>query len=279
MFKLNDLTAGSPDGAGRIVDDVFCKTSLYAIYRCSDKVAIQFSDDEAVWAVQVKAIMPLLVLRSRLEFLLLHLHRAAFYRDGLARALQVALDGDTATAKLLIESLVAGAIVDRARVGRQSYLSMAGSFAAFMAAALISAGGLLRHGAAPSGVVLLAAGGGALGALLSILTAIDGRAVMPGLDRWTNGTDGVLRVLTGAIGGFAICLFLSIGLVPQLALAAVALSWQGAVAVGFVAGFLERLVPDLLSNLNQNTKAAVDAPRPVTTATTSPHAPDLVPVT
>ena len=54
------------------------------------------------------------------------------------------------------------------------------------------------------------------------------------------------------LSGGVLLLLLSSGLVPKLALGGqpplewAQISWKGVLVVGFVAGFLERLVPDLL---------------------------------
>ena len=62
--------------------------------------------------------------------------------------------------------------------------------------------------------------------------------------------DGVLRVGIGIIAGFALHLILTTGFLNMVAAGTVAIKgtagWKGALLVGFAAGFLERLVPDLL---------------------------------
>jgi hypothetical protein len=72
------------------------------------------------------------------------------------------------------------------------------------------------------------------------------------------------------VSGGVLLLLLSSGLVPKLvfgessALSWSGIGWEGVLVVGFIAGVLERLVPDLL---DKATAQPLEAPRNPATAT------------
>ena len=261
-FGVADICRGMPDSAGRPISRVFVKKSAFAIYEAEGQVFIQFSDDPGLAAQQAGASNPLLGPRRRLEYLAGGLSSERYYTQQIATALQAALEGDLDDAKAVLADGIADATGDRARVGRKFYLLAAGILAIACAAPLIAAGGLLRHGAMPTGMLLLSAGGGAIGAFFSIAIAIRARTVAPENDRNTNLIDGGLRISIGVIAGFALHLLLTGGFLSSFTtgnitapaggdeamagLVARHLAWRVFLVLGFVGGFFERLVPDLL---------------------------------
>jgi hypothetical protein len=70
-----------------------------------------------------------------------------------------------------------------------------------------------------------------------------------------NVTDGTLRLLIGVISAGVLLLLLACGILPSLKIgdanfSASTLTWQMVLVIGFVGGFMERLVPDLLEKRN-----------------------------
>ncbi len=68
-------------------------------------------------------------------------------------------------------------------------------------------------------------------------------------------TDGTLRLLIGVISAGVLLLLMACGILPSLKIgdanfSGSALTWQMVLVLGFVGGFLERLVPDLLEKKN-----------------------------
>jgi hypothetical protein len=100
----------------------------------------------------------------------------------------------------------------------------------------------------------MSAGGGAIGAMLSIAIAIKSRTLAPDREWKTNLIDGGLRICIGVIAGFALHILLATGVgLPSINLEAVhaavghPIDRLSAISLGFLAGFLERMVPDLLN--------------------------------
>ena len=68
----------------------------------------------------------------------------------------------------------------------------------------------------------------------------------------TNVADGALRILVGVISAGVLVLLMATDIVPKLQVGGGALTgdsatWETILLVGFIAGFLERLLPDILS--------------------------------
>jgi multisubunit Na+/H+ antiporter MnhB subunit len=101
----------------------------------------------------------------------------------------------------------------------------------------------------------LAGKAGLVGAAFSIALAIRGRTVALDTDLIDNVTDGTLRLLIGVVAAGVLLLLLASGILPNLTIgnanfSGSGLNWQMVLVVGFVGGFLERLVPDLLEKKN-----------------------------
>jgi hypothetical protein len=96
--------------------------------------------------------------------------------------------------------------------------------------------------------LLQAAAAGAVGAFFSIALAIRGRTVLPDLQRTANLMDAVLRVTIGFIAGAVVMGLIRAGVV-EFNFGNVVRNVDAVLPVlitGFIAGFSERLVPDLL---------------------------------
>jgi hypothetical protein len=155
-------------------------------------------------------------------------------------------------------------LADRQSLGRYQYL-----IAAFMtSAAIVGLFYLFRHAhwnqfyrfPVDTTQLMLAARAGAVGAFLSVAMGLTGRTIKTDLHPSDNRLDAILRIVIGTIAGSVLVLLLQTKFVGVLTTAGgqtgaiTAASgqlgliddWKTILVVGFVAGFLERLVPDLL---------------------------------
>ncbi len=248
------LLVGELDARGVKIKKVFVGiTGEYAIYRAEDRIMVAFADDPALAREQRKRLVPIAGLRSKLAYLTWQVagedYAGEDYYDGqAAHAIQLALDGAEKEAEAVLLDSIALAERERASLGRLQYLKWGAVVSVGLAALLLMVAGQLTGDAYN---LCLGAVGGVAGAMFSICTAIRSRAVALDLDRRSNITDGVLRILVGTLGAGALILFLTTGVLKDLQFGAVAFSgstmkMQVVLVIGFLAGFLERLVPSIL---------------------------------
>jgi hypothetical protein len=108
--------------------------------------------------------------------------------------------------------------------------------------------------------VWTAMSGGTVGAFFSIAIGLKGRTVLINLQNRDNIADAILRILIGAIAGGLIVCLLGSNLVSNT-VKTEQLQWGNArysdklvFVLAFLAGFFERLVPDLLAMTSLGTK-------------------------
>lgn len=252
-----DFASGAniTDTIGNSVDRVYFKRNSYAIYRSGEQVLVVYSDNEDIASKQIAALSGLLPLRDQLTNFVKQFPRADLkqhYRAQIADALRLGLEGQVDGGRVLLNGAVNDAKETLMRAMRLLYLRWAAFFAvgAAMAIAVIVWG--VAHVQDRVGVhlVLLATGAGAIGVLQSIAIAIRRRTVVIDGNRQANIMDAGLRMLIGAISAAVLFLLLNSGALVDVQLAPKIVgpdaSYQGTLLVGFVAGFFERLVPDLL---------------------------------
>jgi hypothetical protein len=254
--KLEEIQKGQIDCNGNTTQTIYARQpGAYAIYQANNEVIIHFSDDIKQEQDQRKAIMPLSSARADVHWLVQGLRCREVYDRQMAYALQLALEGDAEGAKLTIAKVKDDLLTKRAARGRFQYLQWSLGTSAILLGLLFVPTRFHVFSDPDLNCIWVAAKAGVIGAAFSIALAIRGRTVALDTDRLANVTDGTLRLVIGIISAGLLLLLLHSGVVPNLTvggfnLAAPTLNLQMVLLVGFVGGFLERLVPDLLEKRN-----------------------------
>jgi hypothetical protein len=249
-FTLRDIRVGSKDGRGVPITQIYAAQSdEYAIYQAGE-VMVHFADDPQKEQAQRKAILPVSSARAEVNSLVQGLACREICDRQLAYALQLALDDDIDGAKGTVAAAKAFVLAKRAARGRFQYLKWSYGVAAILIGLLFLASWFYPFEKASSNL-WLAGKAGLVGATFSIALAIRGRTVALDTDLLDNVTDGTLRLLIGVISAGVLLLLLACGILPSLKIgdadfSGSTLTWQMVLIIGFVGGFLERLVPDLL---------------------------------
>ena len=260
-FKVEDVKPGARDPTEYIVEQIYSKTTDYAVYRTPIRVAIQFCDNVDGSRSQRQRVVPLNNVRTQITGLIdgwrnsripsLQV-KARRYEGRLAAILVMALDGDSATPAASLTDLRDEITDERNSWGRFEYLISAFviSLAVFVALTLIQK--FVWPFKEQNENIWLAGRAGALGAFFSIALAIRNRTVLTNLRRRDNISDATLRIIVGTIAAGILILLLGANMVGNVTFAGQtwsgqSLVWQKVVAIGFIGGFSERLLPDLLA--------------------------------
>jgi uncharacterized protein (DUF2235 family) len=267
-LKVDQIQKGAKDSAGVEILTVYAKDSgNYAVYRTTERVAIEFADAPMAARDQRARMASLNPLRGEINALVdgwrrsrnEELRRKAEYFDRrVADSLIVALEGDVPSAISALEAVKRDLVEDRTSWARFLYLCVGASTACALIVLIgfATSDWFATHVArqpADTAALWIAAAGGAVGAFFSIAIAIRGRTVLPDLQMRDNIADSLLRIVIGVIAAtLLICLLISHAVRLRLGGADLApetgpYSWMLALIVGFTAGFSERLVPDLLA--------------------------------
>ncbi|MBR7620529.1 hypothetical protein JKL49_14135 [Phenylobacterium sp. 20VBR1] len=309
-MKVDEVKLGAIDAAGAQIEAVFSRrVPDYAVYRTKDRVLAHCADDPVREAKQRSILATLGPLRGEINGLIdgwrtgrsdADKAKAHGFERRVADALVLALEDDEASAKALLENVKLDIHEERVSRARFQYLLVASMALAFGLVVIFvmtsdwyrASVHAFEHKTDP---LWLAAGAGAVGAFFSIATGIRNRTVLPDLRVVDNSADAVLRIVIGLIAATILIFLLQSGVVatPTFgnrtidieAAAPAVYSWAMVVVVAFTAGFLERLVPDLLANTAVATlRPATPTSAPVVPATkivpaapageTAPEAPD-----
>jgi hypothetical protein len=269
-ISVSDIRRNSLDSRGEKIDFVFFMIrDCFAIYWCNGRIMVQYADKDEVYKSQVENIAELFPLRDRLQYLVSDLPEIQSgserdvphaYEWQIAESLRLGLVGQKDAAKRTMEAAIENVVAQRVSDGRTSYLVWAGTLVlgaiALLGAVAVGMGYFLGY--TPEqlrpglGYLMLATGSGAMGAMLSTAIALRDRTV--GTDGWkSNGVDSGTRIMIGVISAALLYTLLESNLlsnfyvsIDQLSKGQTTQIWNVALVVGFLAGFVERLVPNLL---------------------------------
>ena len=217
--------------------------------------------------------------------------RAERFDRRVGDALIVAFENDVASAQTLLAKIKQDILDERIARARFEYLLVAGLTAAL---AMLVVHQYFDHWKGAAFELLVAAGAGAVGAFFSIAIAIRSRTVLPDLQRLNNLLDALLRVMIGVIAGAVLialmrsgAVSLKIGDAELEAATCIAGTagckpypiWLYVMLVGFIAGFSERFVPDLLEKVSSasgenKSDAITPSPSPPNPATPDAQPPN-----
>lgn len=281
---IADIVIGKNDLTDHEITDIYSKVKYtYAVYANTNRVMIQYSDDESLAKEQRLALAHLAPLRGEINGLIdgwrsswfaENRSRARRFDRRTADALVVALQGDQASAETVLTAIKADIADERASLGRAQYITIAALSALiiFVLFWILTPSKLVVADVSRLELFILnnhlwlSTGVGSLGALFSIALGIKGRNIQTDLRMRDNIVDAVLRVIIGAISAFILFSLIksrvvtfSMGGTPVLLTGentvTVEMAQHISIVAAFLAGFSERLVGNFLGNI------ALDSPQ------------------
>jgi hypothetical protein len=256
-IRVCDIFKHREDNRGERIDLVFFKRPEFAIYQSGGKIVVQYADDDVLAKEQVAKIAELLPLKDRLQYLVQNMDHPGRYHWQIAESLRLGLYGQKDAAKNIMQAAIDDINGTRVRNGRVSYL-----FVTLMLVTLIVLAAFVVsiaiHGAwfdqvepshKPDFLRLdLAIASGAVGALFSCVWQLRARTVATDGDILSNAVDSLIRIVMGMVSAVALLLVIISDFSAKIApiLSDPALDWKSVLVIGLLAGFVERLVPDLL---------------------------------
>jgi hypothetical protein len=260
-IHVRDIFKHRDDNRGETIDLVFFKRPDFAIYQSGGKIVVQYADDDALAKEQVAKIAELLPLKDRLQYLVQNMDRPERYHWQIAESLRLGLYGQKDAAKNIMQGAIDDIVATRLRNGRIGYLRLTLMIAMGVVALSILASAALpwiwASGADTNSIqwdlsrLAMAIASGAVGALFSCVAQLRARAVATDGDTASNFVDSVTRIMVGMISAAALVLIVMSNLFAEIDFAGAKLSsdtlnWHMVLVIGLLAGFVERLVPDLL---------------------------------
>ena len=277
VFQLKDLEVGKPDPRGRIVRDILWAVNEFKIYKTDRGISPFFSDNPDAARTQklaylelgagiaefnhlIHTLKPPLIpftdkafpMIARSEGNLVH------YERELARCIAEALLGKAEVAKtslLALQQRLAAQIANRGRVVHLLVNIVLVAVAVFGALSFARSEytSAFQFDVSEIGLAVMM---GAIGALFSTTVRLQSMAVDPTITHYMHWVYASQRVLVGALGALIIYFGFKSGVISGLFAqnteTAKAFDTHWLSFVGIIAGFSERLVPNLLDGKSQS---------------------------
>lgn len=282
-IPIGELQIGKIDRMQNTVLEIYWASSTFKVYRTARGVFAHFADCGRLERAQRAAFDALYAPMSSLRFLTSRMFRfranaSSFYDHETAQAVVQALHGRIEPAVATLNQLHDLALDRVANENRVRYLmacvatGLASGAAGVLTLWLLSTdftATQLGAGAGAFRPYVLAAIMGGLGAVFSIAMSVRSLEMMPCQHSFMNYVIGALRVLTGFISGGMLVLLLTSNLLGDLGeqLAdgegaakplAGSIDWAKVAMLGLLAGFAERMVPDLMGGASSRVSAYRD---------------------
>src|SRR6516225_773810 len=261
-LMLCDLREGGLDKLGHIIEEILWVGSNYAIYRTKKGVYVHFSDDEEQAEEQRQRFIKVCPEICELRYLTPQIRSAgplisrwknsdgsSLYDHNIAQAIMLVMERDVETGRKIAQQALKMA-VDRV-TNDNTIRYVRTSIIAWLSIIGLGAVALLVvqfvWPTSPEPLHYLVAGiAGATGAMLSIATRLQSFRLKPCNQSDMNKWMSVIRIGTGIIAGLVL-LLLAQAILSELIkkLFDSPASLETAAALGFVAGFAERLVPNV----------------------------------
>lgn len=265
-MSARDIGTGGMDSRGLRIDYVYHKTPSYAVYRAGDRILVEFSDEPSERSTQIAHLAKVLPFGDKLTYLTKCLAGFRILKDydlQFAEALRLGLEGQPEAAQETVDNAMADAKQLVVRAGRRVYfLTAASTLGAWIVVFIIlqvAAFGVdvtkfeSAQPLKPLQLMLVALFGGSIGVVLSIAISIQSRTLTIDEDKWSNKVDAILRVSISVLSAGVLYAGFQSGVLPQISIGGATVSGTNASAaavllLGVVAGFVERLVPSILSS-------------------------------
>jgi hypothetical protein len=271
-FLLCELMEGKDDKLGHIVEEILWIGQNYAIYRSQKGVYVQFSNvlqEAAEQRCRFTEISPEL---CELRYLTNEMrsgwnptrrHPSYLYDHNIAQAVMLVMENKVAAGQQLAQQALKMAVQRVTNDNTIRYFACCVGF--WIVSIVISAavGALARYGVHSQELFIyaVAAISGATGAVLSVAARLQSFQLRPCHQSGMNYLMSMTRVGIGLIAG-PILLLLALTvlhaqiktIVPMMA------DWPGAAVLGLVAGFAERLIPNLLGRTADQIESPAGTP-------------------
>jgi hypothetical protein len=289
--SLCDLQKDGQDNLGNTVKEILWRQTNYAIYRSDKGVYVHFSDSKEEEKDQRKRFTEICPELCELRYLTAQMkgsnwrpsffgsRKHTLYDNNMAQALMLMMEGDKDSAKDIAHQTLAMAVrrvtADNTIRYVRTCLLWAGALIVIGVMAFWAVNHIGHAGATALRPYLVGGMVGAAGAVFSIVTRLEAFELKPCDESRMNYWMSAVRVLMGCMSAIALLLFADTLLGDMLGKligsgkhltdpigtdAKDVVLWQAVAMLGFVAGFAERLIPNIVRQTADKIESAVGTP-------------------